>query len=209
MLKRPLPKFEKITKLRKPKIIDKIEKYVRFTFRSKGVSSILGETPLFCGGRNMILYKWTDGNDKDFQGFYLKTEEYYSSIVGGIENRKGFIPYNISESITEVLIAYIDDAAVGCAGLKRYSEEDVEIKRVWVNQENRGQHIALDMMAQIEERAVNEGYKRTVLQTREIMEDAVGLYKKLGYKLIENYPPYDKLEGAICFAKELKGESNV
>ena len=157
----------------------------------------------------MIIYKWTDGNDEDFQRFYLKTEEYYSSIVGGIENRKGFIPYNISESITEVLIAYIDDTAVGCAGLKRYSEEDVEIKRVWVNPENRGQHIALDMMAQIEERAVNEGYKRTVLQTREIMEDAVGLYKKLGYKQIENYSPYDKLNGAICFAKELKGGNNV
>ena len=73
-----------------------------------------------------------------------------------------------------------------------------------MNPENRGQHIALDMMSQIEERAVNEGYKRTVLQTREIMEDAVGLYKKLGYKQIENYPPYDKLDGAICFAKELK-----
>lgn len=152
----------------------------------------------------MIIYKWTDGNDEDFQRFYLKTEESYSSIVGGIENRKGFIPYNISESITEVLIAYIDDTAVGCAGLKRYAEEDVEIKRVWVNPENRGQHIALDMMVQIEERVVNEGYKRTVLQTREIMEDAVGLYKKLGYKQIENYSPYDKLDGAIYFAKELK-----
>ena len=103
---------------------------------------LIGETPLFCRMGKMIIYKWTDGNDEDFQRFYLKTEEYYSSIVGGIENRKGFIPYNISESITEVLIAYIDDTAVGCAGLKRYSEEDVEIKRVWVNPENRGQHIA-------------------------------------------------------------------
>lgn len=156
---------------------------------------------------NTIIYKWTDGNDKDFQRFYLKTEEYYSSIVGGIENRKGFIPYNISESITEVLIAYLDDEAVGCAGLKRYSGTDVEIKRVWVEPEERGHHIALDMMSQIEYRAVNDGYKRTILQTREIMEDAVGLYKKLGYKQIDNYPPYDKLNGAICFAKELGGEN--
>ena len=88
----------------------------------------------------MIIYKWTDGNDEDFQRFYLKTEEYYSSIVGGIENRKGFIPYNISESITEVLIAYIDDTAVGCAGLKILEEI---LKVGWY----------LDMMAQIEERA--------------------------------------------------------
>ena len=151
----------------------------------------------------MLIYKWTDGNDIDFQKFYMKTEEYYSNIVGGIENRKEFIPYNISECITEVLIAYIDDEAVGCAGLKRYSEIDVEIKRVWVEPEQRGHHIALDMMAQIEERASYDGYKRTILQTREIMEDAVELYKKLGYTKIDNYPPYDKLDGAICFAKEL------
>jgi hypothetical protein len=38
------------------------------------------------------------------------------------------------------------------------------------------------------------------------MKDAVGLYKKLGYKQIDNYPPYDKLDGAICFAKILGGE---
>ena len=151
----------------------------------------------------MLIYKWTDGNDIDFQKFYMKTEEYYSNIVGGIENRKEFIPYNISECITEVLIVYIDDEAVGCAGLKRYSEIDAEIKRVWVEPEQRGHHIALDMMAQIEERASNDGYKRTILQTREIMEDAVELYKKLGYTKIDNYPPYDKLDGAICFAKEL------
>ena len=130
-------------------------------------------------------YIWTDGNNEAFQIFYVKTEEYYSNIVGGIENRKEFIPYNISECITEVLIVYIDDEAVGCAGLKRYSEVDVEIKRVWVEPEQRGHHIALDMMAQIEERASNDGYKRTILQTREIMEDAVGLYKKLGYTQIE------------------------
>ena len=151
----------------------------------------------------MLIYKWTDGNDIDFQKFYMKTEEYYSNIVGGIENRKEFIPYNISECITEVLIVYIDDEAVGCAGLKRYSEVDVEIKRVWVEPEQRGHHIALDMMAQIEERASNDGFKRTILQTREIMKDAVELYKKLGYTKIDNYPPYDRLDGAICFAKEL------
>ena len=35
------------------------------------------------------------------------------------------------------------------------------------------------------------------------MEEAVHLYTKRGYVLIDNYPPYDKLEGVICFAKEL------
>ena len=29
------------------------------------------------------------------------------------------------------------------------------------------------------------------------------------HKQIENYSPYDKLNGAICFAKELKGGNDV
>ena len=151
----------------------------------------------------MISYLWTDGNNKDFQSFYQKTEEYYSKIVGGLENRKDFVPYNISDKIEVVLIAFIDNKAIACAGLKRYSDTDAEIKRVWVEPEYRGKHIAQYMMKQIEDKAREIGFKRAILQTREIVKDAVGLYEKNGYKQIENYPPYDTLRGAICLAKEL------
>ncbi len=150
-----------------------------------------------------IRYKWTDGNDEDFQRFYLATEEYYSSIVGGIENRKGFIPYNISESVRTVIIAYIDDIPVGCAGLKPYNDCDAEIKRVWVEPNYRRRHIAADMMQMIENKAREQHFTRAILQTRVAMTEAVSLYEKLGYYRIENYPPYDKLEGAVCYAKDL------
>ncbi len=148
-------------------------------------------------------YVWTDGNNEDFHMFYLKTEEFYNSIVGGAKNREAFVPYNISESISDVLIAFVSGVAVGCAGLKAYSDSDVEIKRVWVDPEFRGNHISADMMDALEAKASELGFKRTILQTRPQMTEAVGLYTKRGYELIENYPPYDKLEGAICFAKEL------
>lgn len=153
---------------------------------------------------NNIDFKWTDGTNEIFQKFYLITEDYYSNIVGGAENRKSFIPYNISESIQDVLIAFINDIPVACSGLKKYSETDVEIKRVWVQPEYRGHHIATDMMRIIEERAKQQGFKCAILQTREIMTDAVKLYEKLGYYRIDNYPPYDELDGAICFAKDLQ-----
>ena len=151
-----------------------------------------------------IDYIWTDGNNEDFHKFYLKTEEFYSSIVGGLKNRAAFVPYNISESITDVLIASVSGVAVGCAGLKAYSDSDVEIKRVWVDPEFRGNHISTAMMDALENKASELGFKRAILQTRPQMEEAVHLYAKRGYVLIENYPPYDKLEGAICFAKELR-----
>lgn len=150
-----------------------------------------------------VVYKWTDGSNEDFHRFYLKTEEYYSSIVGGVKNREGFVPYNISASITRVLIAYVDGAAAGCAGLKTYSENEIEIKRLWVDPEYRGNHIAGELMDRIEKRAKYFGYEKAILQTRPQMKEAVNLYKNRGYVLIDNYPPYDKLEGAICFAKTL------
>ena len=150
-----------------------------------------------------IRHEWTDGKNRDFQKFYLSTEEYYSRIVGGVQNRTGFIPYNISQSIGTVIIAYIDNIAVGCAGLKEYSETDAEIKRVWVEPEYRRKHIAEDMMKMLEELAKKMQFQRTVLQTREAMREAVSLYEKLGYYRINNYPPYDKLDGAVCYAKNL------
>jgi len=150
-----------------------------------------------------LEFRWTNGTDPAFQKFYLITEEYYSNLVGGVENRKSFIPFNFSESVQDVLVAYMDGVPVACAGLRKYSESDIEIKRVWVAPEYRGHHIATDLMKKIEDKAKRQGFLRAILQTRELMHSAVELYEKLGYYRINNYPPYDKLDGAICFAKEL------
>ena len=150
-----------------------------------------------------LRFRWTDGNDPDFRHFRLKTEEYYNRLVGGAKNRKAFVPYNVSDSIADVLIACDGDTAVGCAGLKPYSGSEAEIKRVWVEPPYRGNRIAREMMGLLEKRALENGYSRLILQTREIMTGAVRLYGKLGYRRIPNYPPYDRLEGAVCFAKEL------
>lgn len=150
-----------------------------------------------------LEYLWTDGNNAIFQYFYIITEEYYSKIVGGIENRKGFIPYNLSAAVDDVLLVFCDGIPVACSGLKHYSDQDAEIKRVWVEPEYRGMHIASNMMQHLEAKAAESGYKRLILQTRELMQDAVSLYTKLGYSRMDNYPPYDKLEGAVCMAKAL------
>ena len=45
--------------------------------------------------------------------------------------------------------------------------------------------------------------KGTVLMTRNRMGYAKNLYEGLGYHRIENYPPYEQMEDAICYAKEL------
>ena len=84
-----------------------------------------------------------------------------------------------------------------------YSDTDAEIKRVWVEPNYRRRHIAVEMMKMIENKAKEQHFTRTLLQTREAMTEAVSLYEQLGYYRIENYPPYDKLDGAVCYAKDL------
>ena len=150
-----------------------------------------------------LRFTWTDGNDKVFRDFYLITEAYYSRIVGGEENRRQFIPYNLSSAVEDVLLVYRNGTPVGCAGLKRYSDADAEVKRLWVEPAFRGKGIATMLMDRVEERAKAQGYRRVILQTRPIMPDAVALYEKRGYRLIPNYPPYDRLDGAVCYAKAL------
>jgi putative acetyltransferase len=87
-----------------------------------------------------------------------------------------------------------DDVPVACSGLKEHGNGDVEIKRVWVQPPFRGHHLATFMMRE---------YKRTVLMTRERMDYAIKLYEGLGYKRIENYPPYQHMDDAVCYAKDL------
>lgn len=41
-----------------------------------------------------IDFVWADGSDKAFVDFYIVTENYYSRLVGGIHNRKVFVPYD-------------------------------------------------------------------------------------------------------------------
>lgn len=111
-------------------------------------------------------YVWTDGNDAAFQHFYRITEDYYNALVGGENNRRSFMPYNLSEMVEAVLIVRFGEKPVACAGYKRYSETDAEIKRVWVEPEYRGRHIAAEMMRMLEERIAVQGFERAILQTR-------------------------------------------
>ena len=148
-----------------------------------------------------ISFQWTTGESAAFQQFYAITEAYYTSIVGGMGERLAFVPYNASAQIPHVVLALKDGRAVGCAGLKPYSQTDGEVKRLWVERELRGKHIATALMDRIEEKAAQLGFRRVILQTRPVMADAVAFYLNRGYKLIPNYPPYDRLEGAVCYAK--------
>jgi putative acetyltransferase len=153
---------------------------------------------------NDYRIRWTDGNDMEFEMFHAITENFYNQLVGGPQNRQSFVSGNLSKDVKYAIIVYSkEDVPVACSGLKEHGNGDVEIKRVWVQPPFRGHHIATFIIRELESFAHEHGYRRTVLMTRVRMDYAIKLYEGLGYKRIENYPPYQHMDDAVCYAKEL------
>lgn len=149
------------------------------------------------------LYRWKDGTDSDFVKFSVAMENYYNRLVGGAQNRKDFIPYNHLADIHNVLMVYDGGKPVACGSFKEYNRGVAEIKRIWVSPDYRGRHISKEIMARLEGKARELGYRRLILQTREACMEAVALYEAAGYERIPNYPPYNEMQLAVCYAKEI------
>ena len=61
------------------------------------------------------------------------------------------------------------------------------------------------LMAKLERIAASAGARRVILQTGGKQPEAEAFYRKLGYRQIPTYPPYeDAIPTSICFAKQLQ-----
>jgi len=111
--------------------------------------------------------------------------------------------HNVIEQIDTVVIAYMDDAPVGCGCFKRFDEEAVELKRMFVAKDARGKGISKLILTELEAWAHELGFKYTVLETGSKNIDAQHLYRKSGYADIPKYGPYVDLPDSICMRKRL------
>lgn len=111
--------------------------------------------------------------------------------------------FNKIDSIRNVLVAYVDNKPVGCGAFKEYDPETVEIKRMFVHPDFRGQGIAGSILAALEVWAGELDYDFSVLETGKRQPEAIGLYQKSGYQFIPNYGQYANVDYSVCMRKEL------
>ncbi|WP_108248660.1 GNAT family N-acetyltransferase [Planctomonas deserti] len=81
--------------------------------------------------------------------------------------------------------------------------ERLEVKRVFVAPDARGRGLSRMLMAEAEEIAREHRAESLVLQTGDRQPDAVSLYRSIGYRTIDVFPPYDIIHNSICFEKAL------
>ncbi|MDQ1111592.1 GNAT superfamily N-acetyltransferase [Microbacterium testaceum] len=95
---------------------------------------------------------------------------------------------------------------VGHAALRALGEE-LEVKRVFVDRRARGQGASRALMAELERLALARGASRLILQTGDRQPEAIALYERIGYRVIDVFPPYVRFPASRCFAKPLPGVS--
>ena len=80
-----------------------------------------------------------------------------------------------------------DGTAAGCIALRRLDGARCEMKRLYVRPEHRGRGIARQLIRQITDDARQLGYRHLLLDTLPALEEAVRLYRRLGFYEIPCY----------------------
>jgi putative acetyltransferase len=101
------------------------------------------------------------------------------------------------------LMAWVDEDAVGCGGVRRIDDTTGEIKRMFVHEQARQQGIARAVLNELEQAAKELGYERLILETGTKQPEAIALYESHGYHAIEPYGVYKDSPLSRCFAKTL------
>ena len=150
----------------------------------------------------MIKIIRTDSDNKDF----IELVKYLDAdlAVKDGDQHSFYNQFNKIDKIKYVVIVYENDKAAGCGAIKEYAPGIVEIKRMYTSPESRGKGIATKVLNELEIWATELSYKKCILETGKKQPEAIGLYKKNGYKLISNYGQYAGIENSLCFEKEMK-----
>ena len=150
----------------------------------------------------MIRLIRTDSDNQDFIELVKKLDADLAERDS--DDHLFYDQFNKVDKIKYVVVAYENDNAMGCGALKEYTSTTMEIKRMYTSPESRGKGIASKVLADLEIWATELSCEKCILETGKRQPEAIGLYKKNGYKIIPNYSQYAEIENSVCFEKELK-----
>ncbi|MEG3657962.1 GNAT family N-acetyltransferase [Arenibacter palladensis] len=102
-----------------------------------------------------------------------------------------------------LFIAYINEEAVGIAGIRRFNKNDAEIKRMFVQPNSRGLGIGQLLLNHCIDKARKLNYDTIKLDTADFMKSAIKLYTDHGFKEISAYR-HNPHESAKYFELNLK-----
>jgi GNAT superfamily N-acetyltransferase len=85
------------------------------------------------------------------------------------------------------IVLEIDGVTVAGGALRRLEPGVGEIKRMWTAPAHRGRGYSRRILAALEAAAARRGYHTLRLETGDVMDAAIALYRSAGYEPIESY----------------------
>ncbi|MFC3812908.1 GNAT family N-acetyltransferase [Lacihabitans lacunae] len=150
----------------------------------------------------MIKFVKTNAENPDFLAL-VKRLDATLKITDGVDHIF-YSQFNKVDNIKHILVAYDNKVPVGCGAIKAYSDTCMEVKRMFVDETKRGEGLGLEILTRLEKWAAQLGCDSCILETGKRQVDAIALYKKAGYAVIENYGQYSGVENSVCFEKKIK-----
>lgn len=128
----------------------------------------VAETPQqFADAKKLILeYAASLGFDLAFQNF---------------DQEMADLPVMYNKNDGGIFLGYLNNFPVGVVGLRRFSETEAELKRMYVSGEAKGKGIGKALLRICIEVAKQLGYKTIKLDTASYMDAAIKLYTDHGF----------------------------
>jgi putative acetyltransferase len=113
-----------------------------------------------------------------------------SAALYPAESRHGLSLADLLGQAVWFSVARLDGRAVGCGGYGVLSDRSAEMKRVFVAEEARGRGVGRAIVEAVEAGAAAEGVRRMYLETGVKSDEALRLYRRLGYEACAPFAHY-------------------
>ena len=150
----------------------------------------------------MIQFIRTNSQNKDFITLVKKLDAGLAITDG--DEHAFYDQFNKIDTIKHVIIGLENNEAVGCGAIKEYDNKTMEIKRMYVDPDFRGNGIASKILKALEQWALELGCKKCILETGTRQVEAIALYTRNNYARMNNYGQYAGVENSLCFEKVLQ-----
>lgn len=144
----------------------------------------------------------TDSDNEDFIALVKHLDADLAKRDG--TDHSFYEQFNQINKIQHVVLGYENNKAISCGAIKEFSSNTMEVKRMYTLPKYRGKGIAGRILKELETWAADLSCKKCILETGKRQPEAIALYKKYGYKIIQNYGQYSKMENSVCFEKKIK-----
>lgn len=142
----------------------------------------------------------TDEKDERFIKLVRELDKGYYQRIG--EELSRYDKYNSLETHHVVILLMTSNEGVACASYRVFNKNSVEFKRVYVKREYRKKGIAFKIIKQLEQNAIEKGFKHAYIITGKNNIPAIRLYEKLDYYQIPNIEGFEDDEVVISMKKD-------